>query len=64
VIKSITEAIRRGDPNAVLTNAQDSIQSHRIVFAAERARCEKRVVELNKPYKPEKTVLDVGKETP
>lgn len=49
VIKSITEAIRRCDPNAVLTSAQDSLRSHRVVFAAERARREKRVVELNKP---------------
>lgn len=46
VLKSITKAIRAGDPNAVLTTAQESLASHIIVFAAERARREKRVVEL------------------
>ncbi|MHB9035996.1 MAG: Gfo/Idh/MocA family protein [Armatimonadota bacterium] len=46
VMKSMVDAIRRGDPSAVLTSAQASLESHRIVFAAETSRLEKRVVEL------------------
>ncbi|MHB9037953.1 MAG: Gfo/Idh/MocA family protein [Armatimonadota bacterium] len=47
VIKSLTEAIRANDPSAVLTTTQESLGSHRVVFAAERARIEKRVVQIN-----------------
>ncbi len=47
VMKSLTEAIRKEDPTAVLTTAQESLSTHKIVFAAETARKEKRVVEVN-----------------
>ncbi len=46
VMKSMTEAIREEDPNAVITTAQESLVSHRIVFAAERSRIEKKVIEM------------------
>lgn len=46
VMQSLVDAVRQGDPKAVLTSAQESLASHRVVFAAERARLEKRVVEV------------------
>jgi len=47
VLKSITEAIRNSDPDSVLTTAQESLATHKIVFAAEKARRGKCVVELD-----------------
>jgi len=47
VLRSVTEAIRTDNPSAVLTTAQESLHSHKIVFAAEKARREKRVVEID-----------------
>lgn len=47
VLQSFVQAIRQDDPAAVLTTAQESLASHRIVFAAERARLEGRVVSLD-----------------
>jgi len=47
VLQSFVQAVRQGDPQAVLTTAQESLASHRIVFAAERARLEGRVVSLD-----------------
>jgi predicted dehydrogenase len=38
ILESVTNAIREKDPQAVLTTAQESLESHRIVFAAEEAR--------------------------
>jgi predicted dehydrogenase len=46
VMRSLVDAVRQGDPQAVLTTAQESLASHRIVFAAEQSRLEGRVVEL------------------
>ncbi len=46
VLQSLMDAVRQGDPQAVLTTAQESLASHRVVFAAEQARLEGRVVEL------------------
>ncbi len=47
VLASFGQAVRQGNPQAVLTTAQESLASHRIVFAAEQARLEGRVVSLD-----------------
>ncbi len=39
-------ALRKGDPSLVRTTTSESLASHKIVFAAERARLESRIVEL------------------
>ncbi len=41
------QAIRSGDRSGVATDVQTSLATHRIVFAAEQARRERRVVELD-----------------
>ena len=46
VFRNWLEAMRRGDPSWILTSAQESLRTHAIVFAAERARREKRLVTL------------------
>lgn len=46
VMDSFFNAVRLEDPQAVLTTAQESLESHSIVFAAEKSRIEGRVVEL------------------
>lgn len=45
-MRSWLDAIQQGQPSLVLTNAQESLRTHRIVFAAERSRREKRAVEM------------------
>ena len=46
VISSLVRAIRCDDPNMVLTSTAQSLETHAIVFAAETARREKRLVEI------------------
>lgn len=46
VFKNFTEAVRAGNPGAVLTTVQASLQSHKIVYAAERSRREGRTISL------------------
>ena len=46
VLRNLTEAIRNDHPGTVLTSAQESLRSHRIVFAAERSRIEGKVAEI------------------
>lgn len=46
VMDSFTEAVMKGDQRLVDTSAENALASHRVVFAAERARLERRVVEL------------------
>ncbi|MCL5270391.1 MAG: Gfo/Idh/MocA family oxidoreductase [bacterium] len=46
VVHSWLEAMRRSDPGLVLTNVQESLKTHTIVFAAERSRRERRMVEM------------------
>jgi len=47
VIKDLSHAIRQGVPEAVLTTTQQSLASHALVFAAEQARLEKRIIEID-----------------
>jgi hypothetical protein len=46
VLDNLLHAMRVNDPKAVLTSPSESLQTHRIVFAAERARREGRVVDI------------------
>jgi hypothetical protein len=39
-------AVAEGNPNLVLSGADESLETHRMVFAAERARLENIVVDL------------------
>jgi len=43
---AFTEAVARGDQNLIMSGIDETLESHLIVFAAERARLEKRVVDL------------------
>ena len=52
ILCSFVKALRDNNPAEVLTGTAESLASHRIVFAAERARLEKRVVELDEPSRP------------
>lgn len=46
LVAAFLEAVRTGDPTPILSGPEESVDSHRIVWAAERARRESRVVEL------------------
>lgn len=46
VLDNLLHAMRMNDPNAVLTSPTESLATHRIVFAAERARREGRVIQV------------------
>ena len=46
ILHAFVNALRQNDPNAVLTGTAESLESHRIVFAAEKSRQEGRTVEL------------------
>jgi len=46
VVYEWLQALRSRDASLILANAQESLRTHTIVFAAEKARREKRVVEL------------------
>jgi len=39
-------AIAENDPSLILSGADESLETHRMVFAAERARLEKKVIDL------------------
>ena len=47
LMRNFMNAMRKNDPSLVLTGTDESLRSHAIVFAAEKARLEKRVVELS-----------------
>jgi hypothetical protein len=40
------DAVAYQDPSYILSGPEESLETHRMVFAAERARCEHRVVDL------------------
>jgi predicted dehydrogenase len=46
VIRSWLEAIHTGDVSKVTTDVHESLRTHKVVFAAEQSRLEKRMVEL------------------
>ncbi|MES2309109.1 MAG: Gfo/Idh/MocA family oxidoreductase [Verrucomicrobiota bacterium] len=46
ILANFISAIRHNDPDMALTTVAESLKSHKIVFAAEKARLEKRVVEI------------------
>lgn len=47
VMVNFIHALRMNDPKVVLTGTDESLKTHAIVFAAEKARLEKRVVEIS-----------------
>lgn len=58
-LKAFIEAVREQDPSRVLTGPEETLASHRMVFAAERARHEGRVVALAEMETP--VVVDAPK---
>jgi predicted dehydrogenase len=46
VVRAWLKAVATRDTSGILTDARESFKTHRIVFAAEQARLEGRVVEL------------------
>ena len=46
LMHNLIHALRTNDPSKVLTGTDESLRTHTIVFAAEKARLEKRVVEI------------------
>lgn len=46
IMQSFVEAVSSGDPTKVLSGADESLETHRMVFAAEKARKEHCVVDL------------------
>jgi predicted dehydrogenase len=46
IMESLVGAIRANDPSLVLTGSSESLRTHTVAFAAEIARCERRVVEI------------------
>ncbi len=51
-------AVATGDPSAILSGPQESLETHRMVFAAEQARREGRVVQLPQAHSNERSALD------
>jgi predicted dehydrogenase len=50
VIQSWLNAIARNNPDLVLTSLPESLRTHTLVFAAEQARRERRIVRLEEMY--------------
>jgi predicted dehydrogenase len=46
-LRNFVDAIRNGTPDTVLTTTAESLASHTIVFAAEKSRRERRMVEIS-----------------
>jgi predicted dehydrogenase len=49
-MKNFIQAVQSNDPGIILTNAEESLHTHAIAFAAEKARLEKRVVEIKELF--------------
>jgi predicted dehydrogenase len=47
LMRNMMHALRTNDPSVITTGTDESLRSHAIAFAAEKARREKRVVELS-----------------
>ena len=52
VIASWLTAVREKNPSLILTDAQESLKTHTLVFAAESARLERRMVDIAEFSKP------------
>jgi predicted dehydrogenase len=52
LVEAFVEALATGDPSRLLTDARTSLESHRLVWAAERARRTGTVVTLAEPEPP------------
>lgn len=50
VIRSLIDAVASEDPMSVLTSTSESLRTHAIVFAAETARRERRIVEIREIF--------------
>ena len=46
ILVRFAEAVAKEDPGLLLTPAKDCLESHLVCFAAEKARIENRVVEM------------------
>ena len=46
LMKAFVRAVATGDPSGIFSGPEATLESHRIVFAAEQSRCEGRVVAL------------------
>jgi hypothetical protein len=53
LVAAFLEAVRLQDPGRVRSGARESLATHRIVWAAEQARLEQRVVEVAKQTAPD-----------
>ena len=49
LVDAFVEALATGDPSRLLSDARTSLESHRLVWAAERARRTGTVVTLTEP---------------
>ena len=47
ILLEFAEAVAKEDPASILTRADNALESHLVCFAAEKARVEKRVVEMD-----------------
>ena len=47
IIKAFTEAVAKKDPGLILSGPEESLETHLMVFAAEKARHENSVIELS-----------------
>jgi len=46
VLENFLEAVRENNPSMILTGVDETLESHLIVFAAERSRLERRVIDV------------------
>lgn len=46
VLENFIDAVRADDPSMILTGVDETLESHLMVFAAERSRLERRVIEI------------------
>jgi predicted dehydrogenase len=52
LMDAVVAAVATGDPGLVETSGADALASHRLVFAAERARLERRVIDIEPTASP------------
>jgi len=52
LMDAFIDAVRHGDPGRVLSGPEETLETHRMAFAAERSRIENRVITLDVPSLP------------